>query len=52
MLRLGAGGSVRNTMALTEAQRHGGRALAAGDDACMDGSLNLDDQELCGTVPL
>jgi hypothetical protein len=52
MLRLGPGGSVRNTMGLTEAQRHGGRMLTAGDDACTDGSFNPDEQELCGSVPL
>ena len=40
------------TIALTEAQRHGGKALIADDDACTDGSFSPDDQELCGSVPL
>jgi hypothetical protein len=42
----------KNTMALTETQRHGGRTLTADDDACTDGSFNPDDQELCVSVPL
>ena len=42
----------KKTMALTEAQRHGGRALTADDDACKVGSFNPDDEELCGSVPL
>jgi len=39
-------------MGLTEAQRHGGKALIADDDACTDGSFSPDEQELCGSVPL